>query len=230
MARAAESGRPWSSEVGERASGCMTCGRAETRARRGGARRRGDSLSLALAMNRYRDVAAVVGHLDAGRDVEEGTPLLRAVAHRRVEIVKTLLARGADPDARGLDKRSPLAVAARCAAPDDEDATARCAAIAAALVEYGADVDGLTENGWSPLFHAARARNVLMLETLLALDASEGLTERSNDEDVYSGRRRTYVDHARRFADPDDDECRLGAAAARRACGALRAWLAARAG
>ena len=58
------------------------------------------------------DVAAVVGHLDAGRDVEEGTPLLRAVAHRRVEVVQTLLARGADPDARGLDKRSPLAVAA----------------------------------------------------------------------------------------------------------------------
>ena len=179
---------------------------------------------------RAGDVAAVVGHLDAGRDVEEGTPLLRAVAHRRVEIVQTLLARGADPDARGSDLRSPLAVAARCAAPDDEDATARCAAIAAALVEYGADVDGLTENGWSPLFHAARARNVGMLETLLALDASEGLAERSNDEDVYSGRRRTYVDHARRFADPDDDECRLGAAAARRACGALRAWLAARAG
>ena len=179
---------------------------------------------------RAGDVAAVVGHLDAGRDVEEGTPLLRAVAHRRVEIVKTLLARGADPDARGSDLRSPLAVAARCAAPDDEDATARCAAIAAALVEYGADVDGCDSMGWSPLFHAARARNVLMLETLLALDASEGLTERSNDEDVYSGRRRTYVDHARRFADPDDDECRLGAAAARRACGALRAWLAARAG
>ena len=97
-------------------------------------------------------------------------------------------------------------------------------------MEYGADVDGCDSMGWSPLFHAARARNVLMLETLLALDASEGLTERSNDEDVYSGRRRTYVDHARRFADPDDDECRLGAAAARRACGALRAWLATRAG
>ena len=176
------------------------------------------------------DVAAVVGHLDAGRDVEEGTPLLRAVAHRRVEIVQTLLARGADPDARGLDLRSPLAVAARCAAPDDEYATARCAAIAAALVEYGADVDGCDSMGWSPLFHAARARNVLMLETLLALNASEGLLERYNDEDIYSGHRRTYVEHARRFASPDDDECRLGSAAARRACGALRAWLAARGG
>ena len=179
---------------------------------------------------RAGDVAAVVGHLDAGRDVEEGTPLLRAVAHRRVEIVKTLLARGADPDARGLDLRSPLAVAARCAAPDDEDVTARCAAIAAALVEYGADVDGLTENGWSPLFHAARARNVVLLEKLLALNASESLMERYNDEDIYSGHRRTYVEHARRFASPDDDECRLGSAAARRACGALRAWLAARGG
>ena len=183
---------------------------------------------------RAGDVAAVVGHLDAGRDVEGqsmgSTPLLRAVAHRRVEIVKTLLARGADPDARGLDLRTPLAVAARCAAPDDEDATARCAAIAAALVEYGADVDGCDSMGWSPLFHAARARNVVLLEKLLALNASESLMERYNDEDIYSGHRRTYIDHARRFASPDDDECRLGSAAARRACGALRAWLAARGG
>ena len=120
--------------------------------------------------------------------------------------------------------RSPLAVAARCAAPGDDHATARCAAIASALVEYGADVDGCDSMGWSPLFHAARARNVLMLETLLALNASEGLTERYNDEDIYSGHRRTYVEHARRFASPDDDECRLGSAAARRACGALRAY------
>ena len=183
---------------------------------------------------RAGDVAAVVGHLDAGRDVEGqsmgSTPLLRAVAHRRVAVARALLDRGADPDVRGSGMRSPLAVAARCAAPGDDHATARCAAIASALVEHGADVDGCDSMGWSPLFHAARARNVLMLEKLLALNASESLMERYNDEDIYSGHRRTYVEHARRFASPDDDECRLGSAAARRACGALRAWLAARAG
>ena len=83
---------------------------------------------------RAGDVAAVVGHLDAGRDVEGqsmgSTPLLRAVAHRRVAVARALLDRGADPDVRGSGMRSPLAVAARCAAPGDDHATARCAAIA----------------------------------------------------------------------------------------------------
>jgi len=92
---------------------------------------------------RAGDVAAVVGHLDAGRDVEGqsmgSTPLLRAVAHRRVAVARALLDRGADPDVRGSGMRSPLAVAARCAAPGDDHATARCAAIAQALVEHGAD-------------------------------------------------------------------------------------------
>ena len=87
---------------------------------------------------RAGDVAAVVGHLDAGRDVEGqsmgSTPLLRAVAHRRVAVARALLDRGADPDVRGSGMQSPLAVAARCAAPGDDHATARCAAIAEALV------------------------------------------------------------------------------------------------
>ena len=79
---------------------------------------------------RAGDVAAVVGHLDAGRDVEEGTPLLRAVAHRRVAVARALLDRGADPDVRGS---GPATTTPRRAAPRSlrrSSSTARTSTVA----------------------------------------------------------------------------------------------------
>lgn len=186
---------------------------------------------------RAGDVAQVTAFLDAGYDFEGAaigevrrtgaTPLMQSVASRRPRVLQALLERGADPEVRTLRALSPLAVAATCKQHDDS-ATTICEELIEILVRAGADVDGRTEDGWSPLFHAARARNVRLMEKLLSLGASETLRERYNDEDVFSGRRRTYLDHARRFSAADDEECRHGGVAARRACGAMRAWVAQR--
>ena len=181
------------------------------------------------------DAAAVARLLDAGFDVEAGalhdvrrlgyTPLVNAVVYRRAAVLRLLLARGADPDIRTVWLTSPLSIAAHCK-PGDAAATEVCVELVDILLAAGADVDGRTDDGWTPLFHAARARNLKIIDQLLAAGANETIRETFNNEAPGEGPLRDYVDHAALRSRADWAECRRGSPAVKRDCAAVRAWAA----
>ena len=76
------------------------------------------------------------------------------------EAVRLLLARGADPDARGTGWMigTPLNAAA----------SARHATVVALLLEAGADPDAVQRGGWTPLHSAAHNGDARTVELLLA--------------------------------------------------------------
>jgi len=117
----------------------------------------------------YRgDVAAVTQMLgeDASlaryADAEGRTALHGAVAGGAVEIVRLLLARGADVNARDYEEHTPLHFAALRSEPD----------AARLLVEAGADLEARNDYGRTPLLLVAReAGNRDMAALLLELGA-----------------------------------------------------------
>jgi ankyrin repeat protein len=110
-------------------------------------------------------VQAIVHQLYAG-----DTLLHVAAAGFRTDMVKTLLARGADVHARNRRGATPLHYAA-----DARSAAAAQALTIAALVEAGADVHARDKSGTAPLHRAVRTRGVSAVKALLDGGADPGL-------------------------------------------------------
>ncbi|GGS52344.1 hypothetical protein GCM10010156_08770 [Planobispora rosea] len=93
----------------------------------------------------------------------DGTALYRAAVNGRVEIVRALLAAGADPDrlSDGQDEGLPLCAAA------SRDHTG----VVEALLAAGADPAGRESHGWSPVLWAAAKGSLGALHALLAAGA-----------------------------------------------------------
>ncbi|KAJ8612818.1 hypothetical protein CTAYLR_002040 [Chrysophaeum taylorii] len=181
------------------------------------------------------DVEAIRSWLDAGFDVEASalpevrrlgyTPLINAVVYRHPSVLELLLERGADPDVRSIWMTSPLSIAAHCK-PDDPVAIDRCLECVDLLLAYGADINGRTDDGWTPLFHAARARNMKILHHLLANGADPNLVETWNNEKKThdAAYLRDYLDHALLRSSPDWAECLRGKPQVKGNCNKVQAW------
>ncbi|GIH99696.1 ankyrin repeat domain-containing protein [Planobispora takensis] len=133
----------------------------------------------------YEELLDAVGENDAeriGRLLRTGTPadpadekdptaLYRAADGGRADLVRMLLAAGADPDRRsgGQDEGLPL-----CAA-----AALNRGEAAQALMDAGADPAGREDHGWSPVLWAAANGHADMLRLLLEAGAS---AEDANDD------------------------------------------------
>lgn len=123
---------------------------------------RGDEPTL-HELIRKGDTAAALGALERGADVncpESGsgfTPLMCAARHRRPDVARALLGRGADVNAMTPGFGSPLANAA--AAGGDE--------MVRLLLEHGADPNRCDPDGHSPLMCAAAAGDERAVRTLL---------------------------------------------------------------
>lgn len=97
------------------------------------------------------------------------TPLHLAAAGHRVEIVRALLAAGADPNAAGNHRRSgPLHYAADAPLTAPEYDPKRQVETIEALLAAGADFRAADKNGATPLHRAVRTRAALAVECLLA--------------------------------------------------------------
>jgi len=108
------------------------------------------------AASAFGEADRVRGLLDAGTSPDvpgefQMTPLFYAVSEHRQDVVETLLARGASPDARAYpDRSTPLHLAAK----------GGDAAAAAALIGCGADVNALDVLFRTPLAVAGTATDV----------------------------------------------------------------------
>ena len=110
---------------------------------------------------RFGDIEEVKQHLAAGTDVNEKadkiglTPLHFASGEGHMEVVKLLIAKGADVDAKDNDGWTPLI-------------SARTKEIAELLIAKGADVDAKDNDGWTPLHNAVVNRPKEVTELLIA--------------------------------------------------------------
>ena len=96
-----------------------------------------------------------------GRRSGDGFTVLHLAAFfGQDEAVRLLLARGADPDARGTGWMTGT--------PLNAAASARHATVAALLLEAGADPDAVQRGGWTPLHSAAHNGDAQTVELLLA--------------------------------------------------------------
>jgi len=94
-----------------------------------------------LSLEEVRNV--LVSGCDVNKPDRDGNFALHRAAFRQsVDIVSELLEMGADPDARGYAKETPLM-------------KARCEEVARLLVDRGATIDATDEAGMTPLMHAA---------------------------------------------------------------------------
>jgi len=101
------------------------------------------------------------------------------------DVVRLLLARGADPDARGAGWMTGT--------PLNAAASARHATVVALLLEGGADPDAVQLGGWTPLHSAAHNGDARTVELLLA----HGADPAAMDDDS-----RSVADMARENGDP----------------------------
>jgi uncharacterized protein len=101
------------------------------------------------------------------------------------DAVRLLLARGADPDARGTGWMTGT--------PLNAAASARHATVVALLLEAGADPDAAQRGGWTPLHSAAHNGDPRTVELLLA----HGADPAAMDDDS-----RSVGDMARENGDP----------------------------
>jgi ankyrin repeat protein len=139
------------------------------------------------------DITKVDELIDAGCDPNRAhprygnTPLSRACFMNRVEVVKRLLQRGADPNLR-MTYRSP--VDGRV----EEGAVAlmfsRSLEAVTALLEAGADPNVHDEDGTTPLMRAVLATPPAAVKALLAAGADAGAQNRAGDTAAELVRRR----------------------------------------
>ena len=137
----------------------------------------GDLVLGVAALHGYIGVVAAL--LDAGADINatdlQGTALHRAAANGHSEIVKLLLARKADTNAKmhyGRHKgATPLFDAARSGNAD----------VMRLLISAGAFVDAATEDGVTPLMIAALEGNIDAIDALVQAGAFVGATSKPLD-------------------------------------------------
>lgn len=178
---------------------------------------------------------SVESYFDDGFDIEGAevydirrlgyTPLVTAIVHRHPALVKQMLDRGADPDLRTIWLTSPLSTAAFCKI-DDPVATDACIEIIDLLLEYGADIDGRIDDGWTALFVAARNRNLRIVDHLLAKGADTSIVETFNNKDQAqeTGIFRDYLDHALLRSDPEWPDCKRGKPSVKGNCNRVYEW------
>ena len=90
------------------------------------------------------------------------TPLMEAASVGHVDIVKLLLAHGADVNAQSSSGNTPLMYA--CAGGHE--------AVVKALLEGGSNVEDHNENGHTPLMEAASAGHVAVAKVMNTLHLS----------------------------------------------------------
>lgn len=181
------------------------------------------------------DVTAIKTFLDLGFDVEASgipdvrrlgyTPTVNAIVFRHPAVLKLLLDHGSDPDIRTIWLTSPMSIAAHCK-QDDPVAADRCIQCIDLLLEYGAEIDGRTDDGWTPLIHAARNRNLKIVDHLLSKGANDLLRETYNNQ-LHSNKTddlRDYLDHALLRSRPEWAECLRGAPQVKGNCNRVREW------
>ncbi|RYP49792.1 hypothetical protein DL768_004579 [Monosporascus sp. mg162] len=120
-------------------------------------------LAWAAARGDAQAVATLLSHgADPNiMDIQISGPLSNAAAQGHTTCVELLLEAGADPDPprpEGIKKGSPLSVASR----NIEDAT-----LLKRLLDFGANVNALTAEDHTPLFHATRNDNTSFAIILL---------------------------------------------------------------
>jgi uncharacterized protein len=147
---------------------------------------RGASGDRAAAMEEALDEGrgtAVVNHLNAGLPVDyltsnRETPLFDAVRLGQMELLETLLARGANVNARSRRGSTPLLTAATYARID----------AARVLLDRGAAVDAANADGRTALIAAAMQGNLALVQLLLERGANPRLAD---------ARPKTALDYAR---------------------------------
>lgn len=98
--------------------------------------------------------------VDAPSRLERATPLHWAAEDQNLEVMRTLLEAGADPDAQSVAGSTPLLSAVRLE-------TERTAEAVAILLEAGGDADAADRGGVTPLMKVAAGGDAVVVETLL---------------------------------------------------------------
>ena len=101
------------------------------------------------------------------KDKYNNTPLYYACSFQHVEIVKMLLAKGADPNEFVEDENTVFFSVCQTSSP--------CLEIVKALLEHNADVDACDEDGESPLLIACEIGNLAFAQLLIAHEARVNL-------------------------------------------------------
>uniref|UniRef100_A0A671RU72 Ankyrin-3-like n=1 Tax=Sinocyclocheilus anshuiensis TaxID=1608454 RepID=A0A671RU72_9TELE len=101
-----------------------------------------------------------------GRNFRGETALHMAARAGQANVVKFLVANGADVDAKAKDDQTPLHISSRLGKPD----------IVQQLLQHGASPDATTTSGYTPLHLAARDGHRDMASILLDNGASLGIT------------------------------------------------------
>lgn len=105
------------------------------------------------------------------KDTSKRTALHIAVYHLRVELVRMLIAKGADVNAKDVDDETPLVYLADDVGEDDEDV----AEILRMLIEKDADVNSANQSKETLLMEAAYYDDVIVVELLLKAGAKTDL-------------------------------------------------------
>ncbi|ABB32880.1 Ankyrin repeat-like protein [Geobacter metallireducens RCH3] len=131
-----------------------------------GATVRTDDLQAAI---KARNVSLASRLIDKGADVKDA--LLTALPKADLEMVKLLVKKGADPNARDYYQKTPLILEAG----NWSDANPE---VVRHLLEHGADINAQDDKGMSALLMAAGQGNAAVAQVLLAKGADITLTNR----------------------------------------------------
>uniref|UniRef100_A0A7S3K2B7 Uncharacterized protein n=1 Tax=Aureoumbra lagunensis TaxID=44058 RepID=A0A7S3K2B7_9STRA len=154
--------------------------------------------------------------LDKGFDVEATavidvrrlgyTPLVQSVVHSQPNVLELLLMHGADPEIRTIWNTSPLSIAVFIKSNQPIEPAKK---IIDLLLEYGVDINGRVEDGWTALFYAARIRNLHLIQYLLSKGADPSILETFNSEAPHESNTifRDYLDHALARSNPTWPDC-----------------------